>query len=127
MDGAACHDKTMPDRVIEGNAIIDVKEDAEGVGEPAYGHHDERAQGDVGDGRLNGDEHDPAHGNVHGCRNAVKASCEKSLEAAAYAGDAPLHAEKRPAPARRVAHGHQQEGGVGARDKQVDGAVIENA
>jgi len=61
---AAGHDEDVPDGVVIGDFFINIKYEAEGVGQSAQEEPNDAAQGNMGEQGLEGDENQPAKQNI---------------------------------------------------------------
>lgn len=118
-DTPAQHEQ-VPDDVGEGEAVPEVEDDAEAVAESADAEPDESAGGEGGEEGFDGDDSEPAHGQVDSGGDApVFVGIEEDLVDDSREGEPPFDAEDRPAPASF--EGEEGKGRIGAGDEQVDG------
>jgi hypothetical protein len=122
---APSENEHVPDGVAVGDAFGGEKDDATGIGQSACEQPDQRGERNVRYHRLGGDDHEPAHGDIHGGGQDCKTFHKPEFEQDAGDGESPDNAEERPAP--RSAQTHQEERRVGSGNQEVDCGVVEDA
>src|SRR5690606_5844228 len=91
-------DEEVPHGGVVGHAVEGVEEDAAGVGEVARYHEAESPGFAGGDGGLDGDEDEPAHGQVGKGGEHLETTGVKRLEQDAHGGESPDQPKEGPAP-----------------------------
>ena len=125
MADAASKDEDVPDGVAVGDALGGIKDDASGIGQSAREQPDQRGGRNMGDHRLGGDDHQPAHGDIHGGGQNSETFHKPEFEQNAGEGEPPDDTEERPAP--RSTQTHQEKRRISSGDQEVDGGVVEDA
>lgn len=108
--------------MVEGQALPAVEDDPEGVAGSADQQPDKEIARVGGQDRFDGYNRHPAHQQVKDDREAAQFAGKEELEGDARRGHDPDREEERFSPA--VGEEDQREGGVGARDQQVDRGVV---
>lgn len=125
MTGRASENKEVPDGVIVGELLPRKKDDSDGVGKSARDEEPDSSSWELGDHLGQDGNDEPAHDDVErgGCPVLAVATHEGFGENTTD-GEEPDDAED--APTEGAAHGDEGEGGVGARDEEVDGGVVKD-
>ncbi len=113
----------MPDGMVPAQAFPCVDQGAQRVAQAA-GHQQDQSTGiEIGNQRLDGEQHQPAHTQIERQRPALYAFAACEFHVYAKYGDGPHQAEQCPAPG--ALQSNQGKGCVGACDEQENGGVIE--
>ena len=123
MEHAAGQHETMPDRVVIGQPLPDVENDAQRVRQPTQQQQPQTARRNAAQHRLGGDHHRPAHAHVQGYGNEGRAPSAHDAQHDADQRQSPDDAEQRPAPGS--AQIHQQKRGVSAGDQNKNRRMVE--
>ena len=123
MQGAAGEDENMPDGVVPIQFLPGIEDSAQGVAQAPSYEQGQPPGGQAIDEGLDGNDHQPAHAQIEEQGPALPALAGEHLDIDAENGDAPDHAEQRPAPG--AMQGHQSKGCIGAGNEQENGGVIQ--
>lgn len=115
----------MPDGMVVGQPVPQVKGDATGVGDAAGQKQPQAVLAHMGEHRLGGGYHGPAHDDIQRDQPAAKAPKPGGFKHNPQDRQPPDDAKEGPTP--RTTETDQGEGRVGAGDEHQDGGVIEDA
>lgn len=121
---AAAQHEQMPHRVHVMDLVQRVKGHAARIQHAARRQQDDAAQGQALHQRLDGENDHPSHGQVTHHGDFAELFHIDGVEHDAHDGRRPHHAEQRPA--QRAPQGDEGKGGIGARNEQKDGAMVQN-
>lgn len=124
MTDAPGDDEQMPDRVVEGDAVDRVEDDAEGVKEPAGQQPADPGEGDHGQQPFEVDDDHPPQSDIEDRGQKCQSLGHERFEDDSGQRQGPDGPEEQPAVPR--AQRHQGERGVATGDNQEDPGVVEN-